>query len=179
MGNSGRSLAETRDSPTLVSQMRPALVRFFKRRTGSEAEAEDLAQDVIVRTLNHINWANPAQARGYLFRAAVNRWRDRRRRTLVHGSEVEWNEGTAEESGSANPPERVLIAQEELERVVEVLRGLPPRTRTVVMLIRFEQMRIDAVAERLGISTRAVHRHLAKAMASLWELKCVKDASHE
>lgn len=155
--------------------MRPALLRYFRRKTGSEAEAEDLTQDVIVRSLAHLDWRNPAQARGYLFRAAVNRWRDRRRRSLAHGQEVEWDEQSAHESGSATPPERVLIAQEELERVVAVLRKLPARTRTVVMLIKFEHMRIASVADKLGMSTRAVHRHLARAMSELWQLRNVED----
>jgi RNA polymerase sigma factor (sigma-70 family) len=164
------------DVPGLVSQMRPSLVRYFKRKTGSDAEAEDLAQDVIVRALTHVNWENPIQARGYIFRTAVNRWRDLRRRASTHGLVVEWNEETAWESGSQNPPEHVLINQEELEQIVRVLRGLHPKTRTIVMLIRFEQMRIATVAEKLGISIRAVHRHLTRAMDAFERLRSGQDA---
>ncbi len=155
--------------------MRPSLVRYFKRKTGSEVEAEDLAQDVIARALVHVNWEDAVQARGYIFRAAINRWRDQCRRARAHGQIVEWNEETAEESGSENPPECVLIGYEELDRILRVLRSLNPRTRSVVMLIRFEQMRIAAVAEKLGISTRAVHRHLAKAMAAFESVRNGQD----
>lgn len=159
------------DAAALMSQMRPALVRYFKRKTGDVAQAEDMAQDVILRALSHMSWENPAQARGYLFRIAINRWRDLRRRSRSHGAVVEWDEDTAKELGSGNPPECVLIHQEELAQVAQVLKGLHPKTRSVVMLIRFEQMKIAAVAEKLGISERAVHRHLAKAMEAFETLR--------
>jgi len=164
MGSASRPPAIHPEALGLVSQMRPALVRYFKRKTCSEAEAEDLAQDVLARALAHISWQDPAQARGYIFRAAVNRWRDQRRRTRTRGLVVEWNEATAQEWGVEKPPECGLINQEELELIIRALRTLHPKTRSVVMLIRFEQMKIAAVAEKLGISLRAVHRHLAKAM---------------
>lgn len=39
------------DTPGLVADMRPALLKYFRRRTGSAAEAEDLTQDVLLRAL--------------------------------------------------------------------------------------------------------------------------------
>jgi RNA polymerase sigma factor (sigma-70 family) len=175
MGHPPSKLLRSAEASALVSQMRPSLVRYFRRKTGSETEAEDLAQDVIVRSLAHIDPRNPAQARGYIFRSAVNRWRDQRRRSSVRGLVVEWNEATAGESDSGSSPERVLVVQEELECVAQVLRDLEPRTRTIFMLIKFEQMKIASVAEKLGVSTRAVHRHLAKAMDRLERLRDSKD----
>lgn len=170
-------IAGNPDATALVSQMRPALLRYFRRKIGSDAEAEDLTQDVIVRALAHIHWDNPVQARGYIFRAAVNRWRDQRRRARTRGVVVEWNEDTAGESGAGDPPEYTLIHREELQDVLRVLRSLPQKTRTVVTLIRFEHMKIAAVAEALGTSTRAIHRHLAKAMESFQHLRDMKDGA--
>jgi DNA-directed RNA polymerase specialized sigma24 family protein len=45
------------------------------------------------------------------------------------------------------------------------------RTRTVVMLIKLEQMKVATVAEMLGISTSAVGKHLAKGIAQLAALR--------
>src|SRR5258706_10043238 len=104
------------DNPGLVAQMRPALVRFFKRKTGSAVEAEDLAQDVLVRVLTHANWKTPSEAKGYIFRTAVNRWRDRHRREETHGVRVPLDE---EELGTQNPPECVLIVREELNQTLQ------------------------------------------------------------
>src|SRR5689334_12433941 len=77
---------------SLAAQMRPALVKFFTRKTGSAVEAEDLAQEVLTRALSHVDWKVPHQARGYIFRTAVNCLRDRRRRLAAHGQIVAWDE---------------------------------------------------------------------------------------
>jgi RNA polymerase sigma factor (sigma-70 family) len=166
---------DTSDNPDLVAQMRPALVKYFKRKTGSAVEAEDLAQDVLVRALTHADWKSRDQAKGYIFRTAVNRWRDRRRRLQTHGMNVPWDEGSIEESGAQSPPECVLIVREELNQVIRVLEDLNERTRTVLMLIKLEQMRVATVAEMLGISVSAVNKHLSKGIARLAELRRQQD----
>jgi RNA polymerase sigma factor (sigma-70 family) len=74
---------------------------------------------------------------------------------------------TESEWGVESPPERVLVAREELHRVAQVLDSLSDRTRTVLMLIRFEHMKAATVAEILGISVSAVNKHLATAVAAL------------
>jgi RNA polymerase sigma-70 factor (ECF subfamily) len=67
--------AQSPDSIALVAPLRPALVKYFLRKSGNAAEAEDLAQDVLVRALGKARWESAEQAKGYIFRIAVNRWR--------------------------------------------------------------------------------------------------------
>lgn len=155
--------------------MRPALVNYFKRKTGNPVEAEDLAQDVLLRALTHPHWKTQDQAKGYIFRTAVNRWRDSLRRRRIRGAVIAWDEASpynAEDNArNESLPERVLIARQELNEVVRALQGMNVRTRTVLMLIKLEQMRIAAVAETLGISVSAVAKHLAKGIAELAPLR--------
>ena len=165
------------DNPGLVAQMRPALVKYFKRKSGSAVEAEDLTQDVLVRALTHANWKTPSEAKGYIFRTAVNRWRDRYRRKDVQGVTVPFDEEELEEPGAQNPTECVLIVREELNQIACVLEGMNVRTRTVLMLIKLEQMKVATVADMLGISTSAVNKHLAKAIARLAELRRQQDGA--
>jgi RNA polymerase sigma-70 factor (ECF subfamily) len=156
------------DHAALLAQLRPALVRFFRRRSGSRTEAEDLAQDVMVRALSHADWTSHEEARGYIFRIAINLWRDRQRHQLVKGgTELHWNDDVALGVTEEIPLERVLTGEEELQRVHAALLELSARTRDVFMLIRFEQMKYSAVAEMLGISVSAVDKHVAKALAHL------------
>ena len=49
------------------------------------------------------------------------------------------------------------------------------RTRTVLMLIKLEQMKVATVAEMLGISASAVAKHLAKGIAQLATLRKQQD----
>jgi RNA polymerase sigma-70 factor (ECF subfamily) len=155
--------------------MRPALVKYFKRKTGNPVEAEDLAQDVLLRVLTHSNWKCQDQAKGYIFRTAVNRWRDRLRRQRIRGAVIAWDEASPDHAvdidWSVNLPERVLMARQELNVVARALEGMNVRTRTVLMLIKLEEMRIATVADMLGISVSAVDKHLAKGIAQLVALR--------
>jgi RNA polymerase sigma factor (sigma-70 family) len=164
------------DNPSLAAQMRPALVKYFKRKTGNTAEAEDLAQDVLVRALKHANWKSAEQAKGYIFRAAVNRWRDRHRRLRTRGTNVAWDGQHEAELGVESGPERVLIAREELSQVSRALEGLSARSRAVLILIKLEHMKAATVAEMLGISVSAVNKHLAHAVACLAALRKRSDS---
>jgi RNA polymerase sigma-70 factor (ECF subfamily) len=158
----------------IVAQMRPALLKYFERKCGSTQEAEDLTQDVLVRALGRVTWKTPEQAKGYIFRAAVNRWHDRRRRALTHGTTVEWDEAALGAAGALESitneetvPERVLIVEQELFHVATALLELSERTRDVFVLVRLEGMKQAVVAETLGISVSTVEKELAKAVAHL------------
>jgi RNA polymerase sigma factor (sigma-70 family) len=169
------SLNDPLDNAGLVSEMRPALVKYFKRKSGSPVEAEDLAQDVLLRALTHSNWKTQAQAKGYIFRTAVNRWRDSLRRKRIRGAVIAWDESsphhTDNNAWSMNLPERVLIARQELNKVARALEAMNARTRTVLMLIKLEDLRTATVADMLGISVSAVDKHLAKGIAQLVALR--------
>ena len=151
----------------IVAQMRPALVKYFRRKCGAIEEAEDLAQDVLMRALAHTTWKTPEHAKGYIFRAAVNRWRDHRRKALTHGVTVEWDETAAQNLNEEIDPEHVLRVEQELHHVAAALLKLNERTRDVFLLIRLEQMKHAAVAEMLGISVSTVEKELVKALAHL------------
>lgn len=159
------------DGPSIAAEFRPALVRFFTRRIGNVVDAEDLTQDVLVGALTHSNWTSSEQAKGYIFRSAINRLRDRHRRFKAQGMTLDCNEVFLHErlcsDGSQNPIECVLIAQEELSAIDQALQKLNVRTRTVFVLVKLERLRSTEVADMLGISVRAVNKHLQKAMSLL------------
>jgi RNA polymerase sigma factor (sigma-70 family) len=165
---SSNPLAESVDAGLFLTETRPALVRFFRRRCKNLPQAEDLAQDVIARALNRAEWATIDQAKGYVFRAAANRWCDfTRHRNAVGGAELSWNENIANTATEGISLERVLLSEEELRRVDAVLLQLNERTRDVFVLSRLEQMKYAEIASMLGISVSAVEKHMIKALAHL------------
>lgn len=167
MARMGEILQTAADPRALAAEMRPALVTYFRRKIGNEAEAEDLAQDVLMRAMSHADWRTQEEAKGYIFRSAVNRWNDYLRRRQTHGIVVPWDEDSAKSVGVDNRPERVLLAREELELVAKLIDRLPERTRTILMLTKYERMTAASVAQMLGISVSAVTKHLANAIAVL------------
>jgi RNA polymerase sigma-70 factor (ECF subfamily) len=147
----------------LVASMRPALVAFFQRRCRNVAEAEDLAQDVVLRALTHADALTPAKASSYVFRIALNRWRDRGRRLMTRGVCVAWDDKAALQISDGFSPERVAQAEQELEHVICALQTLGERTRDVLVLCRIEQMKQSDIAREMGISVSAVEKHLVRA----------------
>ena len=159
--------AQLPDSIALVAPLRPALVKYFLRKCGNASEAEDLAQDVLVRALGKAQWESAEQAKGYIFRIAVNRWHDRNRRGHSHGTVIEWDDTATFAQAEESSPERVLSNEQELHAVVAALQELGERTRDVFMLYRLEHLKHGQIAEMFGISVSAVEKHVSKAVAHL------------
>lgn len=65
---------------------------------------------------------------------------------------------------NANLPEQHAEVHELIERIERSLAAANPRTREAFVLHRFDGMSYAEIAERLGISTRAVTNHIAKAL---------------
>jgi RNA polymerase sigma factor (sigma-70 family) len=156
------------DTVSLMTSVRPALVRFFQRRCKNLSQAEDLAQDVIVRTLGRAEWESVDQAQGYLFRTAANLWRDQiRHHRAKGGAELSWDEDIVNTASAGVPLERALLSEEALQRVHAALLQLNERTRDIFILSRLEQMKYSEIATMLAVSVSAVEKHMIKALAHL------------
>lgn len=164
-------------SAELVAQLRPVLVKYFERRCGDSAEAEDLAQEVIMRALAQTGWASAEHAKAYVFRIAANLWKDRGRRLAVRGVPVPLDDVPARRAREELSPERVFIAREELRRIAAALGELGERTRAVFMLHRLERMKQREIAAALGVSVSSVEKHMAKALAHL--ARRIDDDDHD
>src|SRR5690348_18466615 len=124
------------DGTAVVAQMRPALLKYFLRKTGSAAEAEDLTQDVLIRSLTHAHWKSFEEAKGYIFRTAINRWHDRYEEVRMRSKNVDWRRAEETDLGTEGPPEAVLIVREELKQIFRALDGMSERTWTVLVLVK-------------------------------------------
>jgi RNA polymerase sigma factor (sigma-70 family) len=155
------------DAGDFLTQYRPALISFFRRRCKNLTQAEDLAQDVILRTLGR-QWSSVDEAKGYVFRTAANLWCDHtRHRVALGGTELQWDENIVRAATGGIPVERVLLGEEELHRVDAALMQLGERTRDIFVLSRLEQMKNSEIAAMLGISESGVEKHMTKALAHL------------
>jgi RNA polymerase sigma-70 factor (ECF subfamily) len=117
--------------------------------------------------LRYTHWKSSEQAKAYIFKVAVNRWRDHNRLAWRRGAPVEWDDAAIFAQVEETSPERVLSSEQELQVVVHALRELSERTRDVFMLDRLEHLKHGQIAELFGISVSAVEKHVAKAVAHL------------
>ncbi len=143
---------------------RAPLLRFLRAR--GTRDAEDLFQDLWLKTDRLEVTAPMPDPRAYLFRMADNLAHDRVRTEMRRTArEQGWSEafrgvGDHDQTPSA---ERALDARERLCRVVGALAALSDRTQTIFRRFRLEGMSQVDIAREDGISLSAVEKHLQRA----------------
>lgn len=156
----------TRDLKGLFLAHRRELHAFLTRKLRDADIAADLTQETFLR-LAEFREGNPAVAiaheRSYLYRTAHNLAVDHLRREGRARTEPVADHEIAEIPGDAPLPEQIVSGRDELGRIRKALLELPERTRQVFALARIEGLIYQDVADRLGISTSSVQKHLARA----------------
>jgi len=139
----------------LLERYQNPLVAFACRYLGSREDAEDAAQETLIRvyfTLHRLR--QPDRFAAYLFTAALNACRKRARASRP----------APEPGAPAESPEVALLRTEERERLGKAIAGLPDDYREVVSLRAAEDLSFAEIAQVLGISEGAcrVRFHRAK-----------------
>ncbi len=144
----------------------PRVYRFALRLTGDPHRAEDLTQETFLRAWGKkSSLKNPGAARTWLFRIAVNLWRDEMRRRADVSETTLQNDQTATDI----PPEHNLEQREELVQILRCLDSLPPRQREVLYLAAVEEFSLDEISEILEINKNAAKTNLSLARKQMRE----------
>jgi RNA polymerase sigma factor (sigma-70 family) len=141
------------------------LLSFFRKRTHNGSDTEDLVQQVFLRLAKSRQEGEIHNPDAYIFQTAANALRDHYRHLAVHNRFL--NQTVADGNASDLSPERIVLAREDLARLVEGMRELPERTRDILILRCFEGLKNSEIAQLHRISTRSVEKHIAKALAAL------------
>lgn len=147
----------------------PAMVGLARRVLGNAADAEDVAQEAMLRVWTHApHWQPLAAFRTWLTRIVVNLCLDRKRRKAwvgldAAGEIVDPTPGIAEVAEVAEVAER---NERELALTVAIA-ALPERQRTAIVLTYSEGMSNAQVAEALDTSVSAVETLLIRGKKSL------------
>ncbi len=141
----------------------PIMIGLARRILGNAADAEDVAQEAMLRVWVHApRWQPLALFRTWLTRVVVNLCLDRKRR-------APWVE--LEAAGDIVDP--APDAGEQAERgerermVADAIAKLPDRQRVAIMLTYNEGMSNGEVAEALGTSVSAVETLLVRGKQNL------------
>lgn len=151
----------------LFKRLRPALVRFFERRSFSLADAEDLTQEVFIKLTRLDESANIWQPEAFLFQVAANVLRDKLRRDTARcrNDHVSFDETMTDHEEPSE--ESVYEGMESLQRMLTALLQLTPKCRTVFVLHKYEGLAYSEIARRFGISVSAVEKHMIHAVKHL------------
>jgi len=140
-----------------------AVYRFAWRMTGSEAVAEDIAQDVFVFLLHQPHRFDPGRGsmRGFLLgiarNTALKRWRD----------ESRWEELVDTEFVAKETSLERMESREIGEIVGDAVRSLPLLQREVLILAEYDEMSIEEIATAVESQTGTVKSRLHRARENL------------
>ena len=139
------------------------LRRFVWRRTGSAWLADDIVQETWIRATT-TGAAMPDNPRAYLYRMAGNLAIDQLRQEGKQPSATTEDHLLEQVASAAPAPDMAVAARQELDVLVEAVRGLPDKCRLVFLLYRGRGLTMRQIAARLGISEKTVEKHIARAM---------------
>jgi RNA polymerase sigma factor (sigma-70 family) len=144
-----------------------ALRRYFRKRV-PVTDVDDLVQEVFLNLQSRRAEAPIENLGGYLFAVAGHVLLHYRTQQRGPGSQLlDIDDENALYPSMDPSPERVISSREELQRLVSALECLPPRTRDVFVLHRFEEMTYPAIARCFHISVSAVEKQIMNALRML------------
>lgn len=156
-------------------ERRAALVRFFVTRTGSDALAEDIVQDIFLKlqAMTPEAIAEVQSPAAFLYRLGSNIMLDRARgQRRSDQRDDDWVKaggafGTGGAIADAPSAEDATWARLKLGRVIAAIRDLPPNAQTAFRLHKLEGMTHAEAAEEMGMSRSAVEKYVSAALKHL------------
>jgi RNA polymerase sigma-70 factor (ECF subfamily) len=162
----------------LIQTYQVRLIRILQHLVGSEASAEDLAQDVFLRVWRARKGYQPtARFATWLFHiahnVASNAIRDRKRRKEYQVANADPNQSAVlsiEQMAVASTgamPMRKLDKVERADMVRLAVESLNDRQREALLLSKFEGLCYQEIAEAMELSVQAVKSLLSRARVNL------------
>ena len=148
----------------LAARKLPRLLALAGRMLGEATEAEDVAQEAMIRAWKQAPLWRPGAARfdTWLHRVTLNLCYDRlrrRRETPTDQPPEQIDEGPA--------PDRGLEARDVGRRVGAAMRALPDRQREAVALCHYQELTNIEAAAVMGLSVEALESLLSRGRRAL------------
>jgi RNA polymerase sigma factor (sigma-70 family) len=160
-------MAETKKTlvERLFTQHRGHLQTFFFRRVHSHPDAAELAQEVYVRMLRVPDMEAIRNPEAYLYTVASNLGKEHARQEHKDAAVLDIEDPLVQEQLAELPAfAGQLDTEQRIKRLREVLQQLPPKCRAAVVLQYWHGLSYEEIAQRLGVSTHMVKKHLSQAL---------------
>lgn len=146
---------------------RARLMQYLRARTRAGDEAEDIVQEAYTRLSAQPPERPIVDRERFLWRTALNLsaslGRHQRVRTTAHADRA-----VLDLLHPASPPQDEVLAMRERLRLVEAaIADLPERTREIFIAVRVDGLTYSQAAAAFGISSSAVEKAMARAVATL------------
>ena len=135
--------------------------------TGSDRDAQDVAQDACLRAFKFFSSFRGGNARSWfltIVRRTAWTWLQRER---GHREEMEFDEELHGGEDFSTNPETVIARKADIEAVRSAIETLPPEFREVIVLREIEDCAYKEISEISGIPIGTVMSRLARARQQL------------
>jgi RNA polymerase sigma-70 factor (ECF subfamily) len=154
----------------LLNKYRRPVFSICLRMVRNETDAEDLAQEVFVRTFNVLDRYNPSyQFSSWIYRITSNLCIDfirKKRKGIVSIDEpISGREGemVRQIPSDRSDPGRDMETKEMIAVLDEAVSALPQHYRIIVILRHQEQLSYEEISETLGIPLGTVKARIHRA----------------
>ncbi len=160
----------------LYYEYAPRMTAFARRILQDPRQAEDLVQDVFIRFWERYKGKESDHWHPVIFTMTRNRCLDILRHLSVKRNIIDTNIGISPEEeflfiedlvGDGESTDDKLLLSDlnrELDRIID---SLPPRCKEVFSLSRKEGLHNEEIAQRLGITVKAVEKQMTRALKEL------------
>jgi len=149
----------------LFERYQTMLYNFFLRLTGNRAASEDLVQEVFMRVLKYrAGYMGDSRFNVWLFQIARNAHIDHLRKRKAT---VPLDEQFAETPSREPRPEAAYEAGQEADLVRRALDSLPVQKREILVLFRYQNLKLREIAELTGVQVGTVKAQVHRALKDL------------
>jgi RNA polymerase sigma-70 factor (ECF subfamily) len=154
-------------------QRRANLVRFLAARAGSMTAAEDLAQELYLRLAARDRAVAVGNPTALLYRMAINLMLDRARgETRSAARDGAWRQLSHSEMGGIDisdepPADEAAASAQRLRQLVAAVGELAPQMGRAFRLHKLEGLSHAETARAMGLSVKAVEKHVSAAVKAL------------
>jgi len=151
----------------LVTRYHGPLLNYTNQRLGDRQKAQDIVQETFIRLIRHLKQHGTLEhVRSWLYRVALNMCKD------YWKSAAYRSEGLAgEEMPDAHDPapgaEELMERQETSLEIAASLESLPDIQQEIVSLRFFHDLKLQEIADLVGLPLSTVKTHLYNALRKL------------
>ena len=164
-----KDVCEETNYQLLYEQHANQLRNFLYYKCGSLSQAEDMAHEAFIKLWENCSKVLFDKVKSFVFTVA-----NRLFLNAVEHNKVKLNfEKSVSATNTSENPEHVLREKEFKIHLENAIGNLPQSQREVFLMHRIDRMSYQEIADLQGVSIKAIHKRMYKAMAKL------KDAVQE
>jgi RNA polymerase sigma-70 factor (ECF subfamily) len=135
--------------------------RFIYFRCGDDILSDDIAQEVFIKLWDVRETVRPETVLSLLYTIASNLVKNHHKHQKVV---LNFQKNTTKSELNTEEADHNLRQQQMKERLERVLAAMPEKCRVTFLMNRIEELTYSEIAERLGLSVKAVEKRMSEAL---------------